>query len=60
MKAGALLTPEVFYAKVGALAAHEKLSLGATASSLPFAREDIVVRPDARVGSNGPSRTASR
>ena len=27
-----------------------KAELGATASSLPFAREDIVVRPDARVG----------
>ena len=51
VKAGALLTPDVLlYAKVGASAAHEKLSFGATASSLPFTREDIVVRPDARVG----------
>ena len=51
VKAGALLTPDVLlYGKVGALAAHEKLSFGATASSLPFTREDLVVRPDARVG----------
>ena len=51
VKVGALLTPDVLlYAKAGALAAHEKLSFGATSSSLPFAREDIVVRPDARVG----------
>lgn len=51
MKVGAHLTPDVLlYAKAGAVAAHEKLSFGATASSLPFTREDIVVRPDARVG----------
>ena len=51
VKAGAILTPDVLlYAKVGALATHEKLSFGATSSWLPFAREDIVVRPDARVG----------
>ncbi len=51
MKVGALLTPDVLlYTKVGASAVHEKLSFGATSSSLPFSREDIVVRPDARVG----------
>jgi outer membrane immunogenic protein len=51
VKVGALLTPDVLlYAKAGASAAHEKLSFGATSVSLPFAREDIVVRPDARVG----------
>jgi outer membrane immunogenic protein len=51
VKVGALLTPDVLlYAKAGALATHEKLSFGASASSLPFSREDIVVRPDARVG----------
>jgi len=51
VKAGALLTPDVLlYGKVGASVGHEKLSFGASASSLPFSREDIVVRPDARVG----------
>lgn len=51
LKAGALLTPDILlYTKVGASAVHEKLSFGATLSSLPFTREDIVVRPDARVG----------
>ena len=51
VKAGALLTPDVLlYAKAGASAVHEKLSFGATSFSLPFTREDIAVRPDARVG----------
>jgi hypothetical protein len=51
VKVGTLLTPDVLlYAKAGALAAHEKLRFGPTASSLPFAREDVAVRPDARVG----------
>lgn len=51
VRVGALLTPDVMlYAKAGALAVHERLSVGATSRSLPFSREDIVVRPDARVG----------
>src|SRR3954447_26728073 len=51
VKVGALLTPDVLlYAKAGALAAHQKLEFGATSSSVPFRREDIAVRPDARVG----------
>ena len=51
MKVGALVTPGVLlYAKAGATAAHQKLQFGATPFSLPFAREDVAVRPDARVG----------
>jgi hypothetical protein len=51
VKVGALLTPDVLlYAKAGALAEHGKFEFGATRSSLPFSREDIAVRPDARVG----------
>ena len=51
VKVGTLVTPDVLlYAKAGALAVHEKLRFGATPSSAPFSREDIVVRPDARVG----------
>jgi outer membrane immunogenic protein len=51
VKVGALLTPDVLlYAKAGASAVHEKLRFGATPFSLPFAREDVAVRPDARVG----------
>jgi outer membrane immunogenic protein len=51
LKVGTLVTPDVLvYAKAGAVAVHEKLRFGATPSSLPFTREDIVVRPEARVG----------
>ena len=51
VKVGALVTPDVLlYAKAGATAAHEKLQFGATPFSLPFGREDMAVRPDARVG----------
>jgi outer membrane immunogenic protein len=51
VKVGALLTPDVLlYAKAGASAVHQKLQVGATPFSLPFAREDVAVRPDARVG----------
>jgi outer membrane immunogenic protein len=51
VKVGALVTPGVLlYAKAGATAAHQKLQFGATPFSLPFAREDVAVRPDARVG----------
>lgn len=48
---GALLTPEVLlYGKVGAWAVHETVRAGPTALSAPFSRDDIAVRPDARVG----------
>ena len=51
VKVGALVTPDVLlYAKAGATAARERLQFGATPFSLPFAREDVAVRPDARVG----------
>jgi opacity protein-like surface antigen len=51
LKVGTLLTPDVLvYAKAGASAVHEKLHFGPTATSLPFARENIAIRPDARVG----------
>lgn len=51
VKVGTLLTPDVLlYAKAGALAAHGTLRFGATSTSLPFSRDDIAVRPDARVG----------
>lgn len=51
VKVGALVAPDVLvYATAGAQVVREKLSFGATPSSLPFSREDIVVRPDARVG----------
>jgi opacity protein-like surface antigen len=51
VKVGTLVTPDVLvYAKAGALALHEKLRFGATSTSAPFTREDIAVRPDARVG----------
>jgi hypothetical protein len=51
VKVGTLLTPDVLvYSKLGAVAVHEKLRFGATPSSLPFSRDDIAVRPDARVG----------
>lgn len=51
VKVGALLTPDVLlYAKAGALAEHGRFEFGATPSSLPFSRDDIALRPDARVG----------
>ena len=51
VKVGTLVTPDVLvYTKVGATAVHEKLRFGATPSSLAFSRDDIAIRPDARVG----------
>lgn len=51
VQVGALVTPDVLvYAKAGAIAVRERLSFGATPGTLPFSRDDIVVRPDARVG----------
>lgn len=51
VKVGTLLTPDVLlYVKAGAVVVHEKLRVGATSFSLPQTREDLVVRPDARVG----------
>jgi outer membrane immunogenic protein len=51
VKVGTLLTPDVLlYAKAGALAEHGKLQFGGTSFSSPFTREDIALRPDARVG----------
>ena len=51
VQVGTLVTPDVLlYAKAGASAVHETLRFGATSVSQPFTREDIAVRPDARVG----------
>nr|WP_210260917.1 hypothetical protein [Enterovirga sp. DB1703] len=51
VKVGTLVTPDVLvYAKAGASAVHETLRFGATSTTAPFTREDIVVRPEARVG----------
>jgi hypothetical protein len=51
VKVGALVTPDVLvYAKAGASAAHQKLEFGRTPFSLPFARDEVAVRPDARLG----------
>jgi hypothetical protein len=51
VKVGMLVAPDVLlYAKAGARAAHEKLQFGATPGSPPFAREDVAVRPEARLG----------
>lgn len=51
VKVGALLTPDVLvYAKVGAVAVNERWRFGPTPSSLSFSRDDLAVRPDARVG----------
>ena len=51
VKVGALLTPDVLlYGKAGAWAVHENLKVGPTSVSQPFMRDDVVVRPDARVG----------
>ncbi len=48
---GTLLAPNVLlYGKIGAWAVHETLRGGPTAVSAPFSRDDIAVRPDARVG----------
>ena len=51
VQVGTLLTSDVLlYAKAGAAAVHETLRVGATPLSLPVTREDIAIRPDARVG----------
>ncbi len=51
VKVGTLVAPDVLvYTKVGAIAVHEKLRFGATPSALAFSRDDIAIRPDARVG----------
>ena len=51
LKVGTLLTPDVLlYAKAGASGVHENLRFGPTPFSRPFSRDDIAVRPDARVG----------
>lgn len=51
VKVGTLVTPDVLvYTKVGLAAAHETLRFGATSVSPSFSRDDIAVRPDARVG----------
>jgi outer membrane immunogenic protein len=57
VQVGALLTPDVLvYAKAGAVAAHETLRVGPTPGTLsglgtlPFTREAVAVRPDARIG----------
>jgi len=48
---GTLLTPSVLlYGKVGALAVHETLRAGPTPVSPAFSRDDLAIRPDARVG----------
>jgi outer membrane immunogenic protein len=50
-KVGRLLTPDVLlYAKIGGEAVHDKLRFGATAFRPSFSRDDIAIRPDARVG----------
>ena len=50
-KVGTLLTPDVLlYAKLGGVAVHEKLRFGATSLSPSFSRDNIAIRPDARVG----------
>lgn len=51
VKVGTLVAPDVLvYAKTGALALHQTLRVGPTPGSLPFARQDIAVRPVAGVG----------
>lgn len=51
VKVGTLLTPDVLlYAKGGAVALHETLRVGPTASTLPITRQDIAARPVAGVG----------
>lgn len=48
---GTLITPNVLvYGKVGASAVHETLRAGPTALTPAFSRDDLAVRPDARVG----------
>ncbi len=48
---GTLVTPNVLvYGKVGAYAVHETLRAGPTALTPAFSRDDLAVRPDARVG----------
>jgi outer membrane immunogenic protein len=51
VKVGALVTPDVLvYAKAGAVAVHENWRFGRNTGPLSVSREDIAVRPDARVG----------
>lgn len=51
MQVGALITPDVLvYTKLGAWAVHENLRWGASNSLRSYSRDDVVVRPDARVG----------
>lgn len=51
IQVGTLLTPDVLvYGKVGALAVHERWRLGTPSSIQSYSRDDIAVRPDARVG----------
>jgi outer membrane immunogenic protein len=51
LKVGTLLTPDVLlYAKLGAVAEHDKLRFGATTFRPSFSRDDLAIRPDARVG----------
>lgn len=51
VQVGTLLTDNVvLYGKAGAWAVHERLRFGGSAISPLYSREDIAVRPDARVG----------
>ena len=51
VQVGTLLTPDILvYTKLGAMAVHENLRFGAPLSVRSFSRDDVVVRPDARVG----------
>ena len=51
VKVGALLAPDVLlYAKAGMVAVNERWRFGPTPSSPGHTRQDIAVRPDARVG----------
>ena len=51
VKVGTLVAPDVLvYAKGGAVALRETLRVGPTRATLPFARQDIAVRPVAGVG----------
>jgi hypothetical protein len=51
VKVGALVTPDVLvYGKLGAWAVHDTVRVGATPTTSAFSRDDIIVRPDARVG----------
>lgn len=51
VQVGTLLTDNVLlYGKAGAWAVHERLRFGGTPTAPLYSREDIAVRPDARVG----------